>query len=291
MNENIIERALKFYDIDDIFYKNNCIECLKFMEKKTSFKNKVYDLCDILYNKKDYLIAKLWKLSMLEELFDNDYHPYVTSVIILFGYDIHQKNMIKYKLDDKQILIHKKRVKETLLNDIFIRNLKSVRITQMLWASYFINLRIVEVGSLQYELVSYNPITNEKECCVKIHIPRGANIKLNMVIDSIKKSKDKIKQYFSKENIDYYCESWILSDGVLNLLDDDSNIKKFSSIFNIISGNDCNKDILNFVFDDVYCKDYKLLKEDTLLQRKLKNILINNGIIKIGIGKLKESIK
>lgn len=201
---------------------------------------------------------------------------------------MHQENMVKFKLDDDQILIHKKRVKETLINDVYKRNLKGIRISQMLWASYFINLRIIEVGILQYELVDHNPITNKKEDCIKIHIPRNSNIKLNMVINSITKSKNEIKRYFNKECADYYCESWILSEDVLNLLDENSNIKKFSNLFDVTIGNNCNKDILNFVFDDVFCKDYKLLKEDTSLQRKLKKILLDNGVIKIGIGKLKK---
>ena len=54
--------------------------------------------------------------------------------MILLGYDIHRKNMIKYNLSDEQKSIHIKRVKNALLDDIYIRGYESVRISQMLWA-------------------------------------------------------------------------------------------------------------------------------------------------------------
>lgn len=290
INKNEIIEALKFYGINDDNYLNSCLECIDYIEDNETLHNKLNKVIDILYNKKDYLLAKLWKIKSDEELFGEKYHPFVTSITVLLGYKIHKKNIEKYNLDEYQINIHKKRVKEALTYDIYERKYKGIRISQMLWASYFINLKIIEVGSLQYELVNINPLTNKQEKCIKIHIPRNCNLDINRVKLSINESKYGILKYFKLNNLNYYCESWLLSKNVLSLLNDNSNINKFSKLFDIVDGKECINDVLNFVYDKLNCEDYNTLQENTYLQRKIKEELINGDIIKIGIGKLKEEI-
>lgn len=289
MKKRIID-ALDFYGISYNNYLDKCLECFDYVVKHDDLFIKVKNLIDILYNKKDYLLAKLWKVKSNEELFGDNYHPFITNIIVLLGYKLHQENMKKYNLDDKQIKIHKKRVKEALTYDIYERGYDGIRISQMLWASYFINLRIIEVGSLQYELVDINPITNKKEKCIKIHIPRNTDLEIKNVKKSLIKSKDELAKYFKLNNLEYYCESRLLSKEVLKLLNNNSNILKFSNLFDIKSGSDCKKDILNFVFNEALPVKYEALKDNTSLQRNLKDLLVNNGIIKIGIGRLKEDI-
>ena len=286
MQEKIIE-ALHFYGIKDEEYKKRCLEVVYDINNNEVLKNKVEELFYKLYDKNQEGLSKLWKMKKVSELF-GDCNLFITSVMILLGYDIHRKNMSKYNLSDEQKSIHIKRVKNTLLDDIYIRGYESVRISQMLWASYFINLRIIEVGGFQYELVLENPITKEKEECIKMHVPKGASLKEEDVRSSIRKSTYEIERYFNVKDINYYIESWLLSPEVLALLDDNSNILKFSKLFSIKSMGECTRDILDFVFNDVYIKDYNLLVCKTSLQVKLKSLLINKKEIHIGIGKLKQ---
>lgn len=286
MQEKIIE-ALHFYGIKDEEYKKRCLEVVYDINNNEVLKNKVEELFYKLYDKNKEGLSKIWKMKKVSELF-GDCNLFITSVMILLGYDIHRKNMSKYNLSDEQKSIHIKRVKNALLDDIYIRGYESVRISQMLWASYFINLRIIEVGGFQYELVSENPITKEKEKCIKMHVPKGASLNEEDVRSSIRKSTYEIERYFNVKDINYYIESWLLSPEVLALLDDNSNILKFSKLFSIKSMGECTRDILDFVFNDVYIKDYNLLVCKTSLQVKLKSLLINKKEIHIGVGKLKQ---
>lgn len=285
MEEKII-KALKFYNIKDEEYKKRCLEVVYDINNNEVLKNKVKELFYKLYDRNKEGLSKLWKMKKVSELF-GDCNLFITSVMILLGYDIHKKNMSKYNLSEEQKNIHIKRVKDALLDDIYKRGYESVRISQMLWASYFINLRIIEVGSLQYEIVSENPITKEKEDCIKMHVPKGASLKEEYVLSSIRKSVYEIEKYFNIKDINYYMESWLLSSEVLNLLDNNSNILKFSKLFYIKSGKECTRDILDFVFNDVYAKNYNSLVCKTSLQTKLKRLLVNKNEIHIGIGKLK----
>lgn len=286
MQEKIIE-ALHFYGIKDEEYKKRCLEVVYDINNNEVLKNKVEELFYKLYDRNKEGLSKLWKMKKVSELF-GECNLFITSVMILLGCDIHRKNMSKYNLSDEQKSIHIKRVKNTLLDDIYIRGYESVRISQMLWASYFINLRIIEVGGFQYELVSENPITKEKEMCIKMHVPKGASLNEEDVLSSIRKSTYEIERYFNVKDVNYYIESWLLSPEVLALLDDNSNILKFSKLFSIKSMGECTRDILDFVFNDVYIKDYNLLVCKTSLQVKLKSLLINKKEIHIGIGKLKQ---
>lgn len=286
MKSKVIE-ALHFYGIKDEEYKKRCLEVVYDINNNEVLKNKVEELFYRLYDRNKEGLSKLLKMKKVSELF-GECNLFITSVMILLGYDIHRKNMSKYNLSDEQKSIHIKRVKNALLDDIYIRGYESVRISQMLWASYFINLRIIEVGGFQYELVTKNPITKEKEECIKMHVPKGASLKEKDVRSSIRKSTYEIERYFNIKDINYYIESWLLSPEVLALLDDNSNILKFSKLFSIKSMGECTRDILDFVFNDVYIKDYNLLVCKTSLQVKLKSLLINKKEIHIGIGKLKQ---
>lgn len=60
----------------------------------------------------------------------------------------------------------------------------------MLWGAYFINIRIIEVGRLQYEFCKVNPLNKKGyKKCIKIHIPSGEKLAEEQVKESIIKSK------------------------------------------------------------------------------------------------------
>ena len=107
-------------------------------------------------------------------------------------------------------------------------------------------------------------------------------------MNSIKNTKKEKKKYFNIENYEYYCESWLLSKEITKLLENNSNIAKFQQLFDITEGKDAIKDILNFVFDLQQIDSYYDLPEGTSLQSKIKDLLINEKEIHIGIGKLKK---
>src|SRR5699024_279202 len=103
---------------------------------------------------------------------------------------------------------------------------------QMVWGSYFINGKIIQVGRLQYEYPDEipNEVLKYKEGnYMYIHIPRGCILNIEQVNDSICKSKNKIKIFYPEIDISklqYYTESWLLSNELDDILDKESNILK-----------------------------------------------------------------
>ena len=56
----------------------------------------------------------------------------------------------------------------------------------MIWAAYFINTKLIEVGRLQYE---------KRGNYIKIHIPSGEKLEIEKVLQTIKNSKQEIEKY------------------------------------------------------------------------------------------------
>ena len=283
MNTKTIDNALLYYDIIDEDYKNQCYDCLKKIKQNAKLQKEFNDLFNAIFVKKSDEVKKLWNIKSTDLIFSENVHPYITNLLLLRGYKIHQKNIDSYKLDEQQIYIHKLRVKETLTNDIKIRNLDGIRISQMLWGSYFVNLKLIEIGRLQFEYEDSNSI--------KIHIPAGEKLDIDKVIDSLNKAEFFIKKYFKIKNYCYYCNSWLLSKQIHNIVSKDSNIYKFYNLFDVTEGENCIEDILNFVYKKLSINNYCELQDETSLQRNIKSYLLNNNDIKLGKGTLKKNIK
>ena len=278
-----LEIALEFYNINIEDYKDRCYKCLDDINKNSELKNRINNVLKLLYSKETEELKSLWNESDLSKFLGESYNKFIHNIILLSGYKIHEENMSKCNFDTYQVLAHKNRVRECLTNDIYNRKLEGIRLSQTLWGIYFINIRLIEVGRLQYEYCN-----NKKGKYIKIHIPKGDKLLYNEVLNSIKNSKKEIKKYFNIENYEYYCESWLLSKDITKLLDSNSNIAKFQQLFDITEGKDAIKDILNFVFDLQQIDSYYNLPERTSLQSKIKDLLINGKEIHIGIGKLKK---
>ena len=281
-----IEKALIFYNINIKDYKDKCYKCLDDINKNKELKTKLYNVLKLLYGNESEQLELFWKESDLNRFLGESYNKFIHNIILLSGYKIHEKNMSKYNFDTYQVLVHKNRVRECLTNDIYNRKLEGIRLSQTLWGLYFINIRLIEVGRLQYEYCN-----NKKGKYIKIHIPKGDKLLYNEVLNSIKNSKKEIKKYFKIENYEYYCESWLLSKDITKLLDSNSNIAKFQQLFDITEGKNAIKDILNFVYGLQQINSYYDLPERTSLQSKIKDLLINGKEIHIGIGKLKKIYK
>lgn len=270
LDKNIVLGNLNYYDIDDREYINKCLFVIDKINDNLDLYDKFMEVYDILYVKELGDLRSLWKYRDISDLFGVDI-SFITNVMLLMK----RCNIF----DEEQVNICKKRVKECLVNDIYIRGYDSIRVSQMLWGVYFIRGRIIDVGRLQYELYDNN---------IKIHIPGGKKLIFDEVIDSLKKSRYYIKKYFNLDSYEYYCNSWLLSLDLREILDINSNIIRFQSLFDIGVGDSCVDDILKFVFDIRDILSYNELEEKTTLQRGLKKYLLEGREIKMGLGKLKK---
>lgn len=278
-NKEKIKEALDYYLIKDADYQEKCNICIDEIIRQKNIYIKAKEIYEILYTDETGKFKELWNEKDINILFGQKVNPFITNILLLLGFEYHIKNIKKYDFDDEQIKKQKQRIKECLLNDIVNKHYDGIRISQMLWGTYFINGRLIECGRLQFE-----PTSNDK---VKIHIPAGNKLDIKDVKDSIENSRKLIKKYYNIENPKYICESWLLSKGISEMLDENSNIRKFQELFDIQSSENGIDDVLNFVFNLKKCDNYNELSEVTRLQKNIKEFLKSNKTIYDGYGELK----
>ena len=118
---------------------------------------------------------------------------------------------------------------------------------------------------------------------ISVHIPSDANLQKSAVAESIKDFKDFCKSYFPDwVNTKIYCESWLLSPALIELLEDNSNIIEFQKLFTVESVDYDSIAVLDCVFPG-NTEISEHLQENTSLQRNMKKYLLQGK--KIGWAK------
>lgn len=289
-----------FYKIEDKELEQEYKKTIEEIKNDEKLKIICYLFHYILYkdNKNSYNDIYNWKIG--ENLYKQHGSYMINLVSMLSGYEKHKKEIKELNYDIQQIEEQKKNIRKICNNDRKLYGINGIRFSQMVWGSNFMNGRLIQIGRLQYEL----RITNNKDKLEKIkkyynnkdyvyiHIPEDKNLLEKDVDESIKNAKKYIPLYFKEIDIDnaiFYTLTWLLSEELDDILDKESNIIKFKNKFTILEQNENEKAFLNFVFKEGLKEkiNYSELKEDTSLQRKIKQYLLEGKKLHIGFGILK----
>ena len=151
------------------------------------------------------------------------------------------------------------------------------------WARWFprqLSLYEFRIGELEYELIYEGDVPQ-----IYIHIPSDAILKKDNLSASYYEFKKFINKYFTAyENAEMYCDSWLLSPALKQLLPSNSNILYFQNSFEIIRVDEENFGFLQWIY---FRKDlpYDNLPEVTSLQRAAKKHLLKGSKIGRTFGK------
>ena len=138
------------------------------------------------------------------------------------------------------------------------------------WAHRQLSLKIFRIGELEYEFMD--------DYTISIHIPSDAVLTKNNIDNSLKDLKEFIIKYY---------HSWLLSPELKKYLKEDSKILVFQSFFEIKEVNIIDKSFIRWLYQINNTEDINSLKEETSLQKKVKNALLNNENIGSAYGVLK----
>lgn len=149
------------------------------------------------------------------------------------------------------------------------------------WTYRQISMKLFRIGALEYELCKEG---------ISIHIPSDAELKKVQVDESLKEAKEFLHQFYpSYDNVVFYCESWLLSPVLENLLSAQSNILNFQKRFELTKVYSEPKDFLEWLFQCPENTAYEQLPENTSLQRSAKRWVLEGKTIGVAYGVLKES--
>lgn len=290
------DEILTYYGFDDSFKQRFFSEIASLKKDK-----KLSQLCFLMYyilflaDEEDYYNIWSWKSS--PKIFSKHGSYMMPVVSLLCGYSFHIKNMKKRSFNLEQIDLQKQNVCLACTSDKKRYQIDGIRFSQMIWGSFFMKGKLIQIGRLQYEirvgnLKKVDQYFSEDLIYIYIHIPRGESLSEEEVDFSFGEVDKFIKKYypeFQNRKFVYYTESWLLSPELLQILAPSSNIIRFQKKFNIMHYEENVDDFLNFVFNCGFSSVfYQELPEKTSLQRGLKQILLKGERLHLGLGILKK---
>lgn len=152
------------------------------------------------------------------------------------------------------------------------------------WAWWFprqLTLQEFRIGELEYEFVE----ADKKR--IDIHIPGDAHMEPKCIQESLAAYRSFLHKYYADwEKADLYCDSWLLSPALGQLLPKNSNILMFQKLFDIESTDYESMAVLDWVYPGEK-RDFSSLSENTSLQKNMKQFLLAGGKIGWTKGKLR----
>ena len=153
------------------------------------------------------------------------------------------------------------------------------------WFQRHIDMTLFRLGRLQFETMTMEHMVGcgeksilEGTPIINIHIPQGEPLIWSECEKSIKEA-----QKIWGNKIPYVCHSWILYPELKDVLSENSNIREFSSHFDIIEIDFKEREAEWRIFGKVL-KNISDYPEKTKLQKSAKNYLLNGKCLGCGFG-------
>lgn len=155
------------------------------------------------------------------------------------------------------------------------------------WTPHQIEGKLFRIGELEYQI-------DDEEKVISIHIPSDADLSDDLVDASYAEQKQFFAENFPETaGWPGMCESWLLSPALKELLPSDSRILAFAARFEITQTNPDATDYLEWVYKlasgQQKSAELENLREDTSLQRRMKDFLRAGGKVGIAWGIWKKS--
>lgn len=149
------------------------------------------------------------------------------------------------------------------------------------WTYRQISMTLFRIGTLEYEL------GKSEDKSVAIHIPSDADLSPEAVRDSLERADSFFRTFYPGYSYDRYtCDSWLMAPALKNLLPENSNILAFQKLFTVTGEGTDSSGCLEWLFQSPGCRDYRLLPENTSLQRKAKKLLLTGGYVGYAHGEI-----
>lgn len=169
------------------------------------------------------------------------------------------------------------------------------------WIKNHISFELFKIGRLQFQIYRCKNITLNYsklpfkfgDYVIYVHIPACGKLDINECINSLKQAVNFFDKYFPEIKWNYFfCESWLLFDKNIEFMDKNSNIVKFSKLFDLnyslFYENQTYERVFGIKNVPVLKSQIKTMPENTSLQVNAKRYKLSNGHFGIGIGTIKK---
>ncbi len=148
------------------------------------------------------------------------------------------------------------------------------------WTYRQVSMVLFRIGELEYELTNF-----EGKDAISIHIPSDAAFVPENVEVSLRLAADFIQRVYPEyAQAEYFCESWLLSPRLAELVKETSNIRKFQKLFIIKKDMPEDTEYMEWMFGKEPGTSLEELPENTSLQIKTKELMKKGRNIGAGVG-------
>ena len=173
---------------------------------------------------------------------------------------------------------------------------KVVGIYNWQWYTRFYGLRILGVGRLQFEVREFligtykkgDRVIEKHDSVLSVHIPRtGTPLDARACQRSYAEAKEIFCKLLGRENIPFYCSSWLLYHKNRDFLDEKSNIVKFMNNYEILKYDqytEGNNGLYKFLYEVPDNTPIEELPTDTSLRASYAAHMANGGETGCGTG-------
>lgn len=176
--------------------------------------------------------------------------------------------------------------------DIWCANNKNQGLHNAGWIKNHLQLNLFRLGRLQFQMYtvpSMLPYASVLPCkgkaqVVNIHIPQGEKLDKEQCIVSLLEANLFFAKYFPDYTYTYYfCESWLLYDKNREFMEENSNILRFQSLFDIVYSKANDSQAIERIFGKrkLWKQQYA---EQTSLQCRAKQYMLSGGNLGFGVG-------
>ena len=140
------------------------------------------------------------------------------------------------------------------------------------WFQRHLAMELFRLGSLEFELFPH-----EEGKRIYIHSPTDASLAPEAIDDSVARLRAFTAAFYPEwADAPVYCDSWLMTPVLKDLLPENSRILAFQRRFRLLSVNADNMGAVEWVYPG-HQGPYENLPEHTLLQKKMKPFLLAGG--------------
>ncbi len=155
------------------------------------------------------------------------------------------------------------------------------------WLIHHYTADLFRLGRLQFRIEKSLCGVPLGEYSIETHIPQGEPLDIDRCLKSFTLAKHFFKAHFPEYAPTYFtCDSWLLNPNLAKVLSEDSNIVRFMKLWTRIPfENDASAQAIERIFGFGYTiDDISVFPENTRLQKRVKEFLLNGGTLDITAG-------
>lgn len=157
---------------------------------------------------------------------------------------------------------------------------KDIRFDQEFWTPRLIAMRLFRIDELEFELL------DGERCMIGVHIPSDAVLSATALYTTFLHAHSFLRAHYPRfADAVWCCDSWMLDPALESILPDNSHIRFFRSLFNVV-GLQYSDDYKRWIYGRTDIES-SAMPMKTSLQRNVRQLVLSGVRMGVGYGEIR----